>query len=315
MVVAKSQAERRNPPAVRRRALTLLEVLLAIALMVLLMAGVFVFYLTALRAREEGKTYTQDVKLYRSVLAGIAQEIRHATMLVPGDGIGFKGDRDKITVVRMGLPENYVFDEYDPMLDQLPPAQQDLRRITYELLWDDDKKDDEGVRICYGLWRTEQKTFDPNPRFVNKEAETTGLEEQENPEIMGPQPEGELYAPEIKFLEFAYFDGAQWRDRWQFAEGGEGGGQSRQAAGPMSSGPTLPQAVRITIGRVRFDPDGEMFDLSKWQDMEEHPEQKEYHPDRFTVVVPILEADPTLMSSRQSGVADSMARQERGANP
>jgi hypothetical protein len=175
------------------------------------------------------------------------------------------------------------------------------------------------VRLCYGLWRTEQKTFDPNPKFVIKEAEAPSVEDgeqAEQQEITGPQPEGELYAPEVKFLEFAYFDGAQWRDRWQFQEEGESSSESsgsKSGMGPMDSGSTLPQAVRITIGKVRVDPDQEMFDLAKWDDLEAHPEQKEYHPDRFTIIVPILEADRTLMSSRKTGVADGMARQEGGS--
>jgi hypothetical protein len=238
---------------------------------------------------------------------------------VPGDGIGFRGDRNKITIVRLGLPDRYAYNKYDPMVDKLPPAQLDLRRITYELLWDEEKKDDEGVRICHGLWRTEQKTFDPNPTFVVKDAEAAGLANDQNPQISGPQAEGELYAPEIKYLELAYFDGAQWRDRWQFAE--DGSGESGAAAGtaggqgglgPMGSGYAMPQAVRITIGKVREDPDNEMFDLNRWKDLEEHPDQKLYHPDRFTIVVPLLEADQTLLSSRKYGAADSLARQEGG---
>ena len=280
-----------------RRGLTLLEVLLALGLTVLLLSGVFGFYATALRTREEARAYTQDVRLFRSILSRMAEEIRHATATVPGDGIGFRGDRRKITIVRVGLPEKYAFDEYDLLVDKPPPAQLDLRRTTYELLWDDDKKDEEGVRSCYGLWRTEQRTFDPNPRFVvtqvDAAAEATG---GETLQVLGPQPEGELYAPEIKYLEFAYFDGAQWRDRWQYAaEGEEGGGAAAAgAAGPMNTGYALPQAVRITIGTIRDDPDNEMFDLDRWQDLEAHP---------------------TLMSSRQYGVADSMARQEGGSNP
>lgn len=302
----------------QRRGLTLLEVVLALMLTIVLLSGVFAFYIMTLRSRDEGTAATREAKMGRAILAGIANEIRHATSVVPGDGIGFQGDRHKITIIKRGLTENYAFDEFDLVKDKPPPAQLDLRRVTYELLWDEDKKDDEGVRLCYGLWRTEQKTFDPNPKFVVKQAGNASLEDMEDtdsPAVLGPQPEGELYAPEIKFLEFAYFDGAQWRDRWQFQEEGESGvGSSRtqRGIGPMDSGSALPQAVRVTIGRIRVDLDNEMFDLAKWDDLESHPEQKEYHPDRFTIIVPVLEADRTLMSSRKSGVADSMARQEGG---
>jgi type II secretory pathway pseudopilin PulG len=307
-----------------KRGFTLLEVVLALMLTILLLAGVFQFYQMTLQAREAGTAATRESKLARSILASIAEEIRHATSIVPGDGIGFRGEQNKITIVKVGLTEHYAFDEYDSLKDKLPPAQLDLRRITYELLWDEDKKDDQGVRLCHGMWRTEQRTFDPNPSFVVAQNETPGAESSANPQLVGPQPEGELYAPEVKFLEFAYFDGAQWRDRWQGGQGGGTAGGTGSTAtggtsaasgglGPMDSGAALPQAVRITIGKVRVDPDNQMFDLTKWNDLEAHPEQKEYHPDRFTVVVPLLEADRTLMSSRKYGVADSMARQEGGA--
>ena len=304
----------------RRRGFTLLEAVLALGLTIVVLSGVFGFYEVVLRAREEGTSATREVKMARSILAGITEEIRHATSIVPGDGIAFRGDRHKITIVKVGLPERYAYNKYDPMVDKLPPAQLDLRRITYELLWDDAKKDpNDNIRICYGLWRTEQKTFDPNPTFVVKDAEAAGLSNDQNPQIGGPQAEGELYAPEIKYLEFAYFDGAQWRDRWQSAEDGSGGsgagaGQAggQGGIGPMSSGYAMPQAVRITIGKVREDPDNEMFDLNKWKDLEERPDQKPYYPDRFTIVVPLLEADRTLLSSRKYGAADSLARQEGG---
>jgi hypothetical protein len=298
----------------------LLEVVLALMLTLVLLSGVFAFYQMVLQSREEGTAATREAKMGRAILAGIATEIRHATSVVPGDGIGFQGDRHKITIVKLGLTEHYAFDEFDAMKDKLPPAQLDIRRITYELLWDEDKKDEEGVRLCYGLWRTEQKTFDPNPAFVVNDSATPSMENGESTDdshLAGPQPEGELYAPEIKFLEFAYFDGAQWRDRWQFQADGSSGSSSssgtKSGLGPMESGSPLPQAVRVTIGKVRVDPDNEMFDLTKWDDLEAHPEQKPYYPDRFTIVVPLMGADRTLMSSRKSGVADSMARQEGGS--
>ena len=315
-----AKANMRAKSIAGRRGFTLLEVLLALMLAILLISGVFGFYQMVLRAQDEGTTATRDCRMGRSILASMANEIRHATSIVPGDGIGFQGDRYKITIVKLGLTERYAFDEYEPMRDKLPPAQLDLRRVTYELLWDDELKDlqDDSKRLCHGLWRTEQKTFDPNPSFVVNQDDPTSLEDAQNtdnPAMLGPQPEGELYAPEIKYLEFAYFDGAQWRDRWQTNVDGEASSGSKSGStgvGPLDSGSPLPQAVRITIGKVSVDPENEVFDLSKWSELESNPEEKEYYPDRFTIVVPVLEADRTLMSSRKYGVSDSIARQEGG---
>ena len=150
----------------------------------------------------------------------------------PATGIGLRGNRHKLTIVKVGMPERYAYDLHDPMRDILPPAQLDVRRVTYELLWDQEEREDaEGVRVCYGLWRTEQKTFDPNPRFVIKQDTTSGENEQIGD---APVPEGELIAPEIKFIEFRYFDGAKWQPRWQTKDDSEGSGSS--GSGSSSGG-------------------------------------------------------------------------------
>lgn len=312
-----------------RTGFTLLEALLAITLMILLLAGVFGFYATVLRAREEGCQATRDMKMNRAILMGIAEEIRHTTDILPGDGIGFRGDRHTLTTVRIALPEKYAFRYFDPMIDQLPPAQLDFRRVSYQLLWDNEQEDDEGVKLCHGLWRTEQKTFDPNPTFVINEEDLAGEQESR---LMGPRAEGELIAPEIKFLEFAYFDGANWRDRWQFVEQRQADGTAASLddmAGLGDMVPTendgsgtdtgtevgddsyvLPQAVRVTIGYVRVSPEEDELEFSRYASIEERDEEEEYHDDRFTIVVPVLLADKTLLSSRKYGVSNSLSRQE-----
>ena len=149
-------------------------------------------------------------------------------------------------------------------------------------------------------------------------------------EAVTPQADGELFAPEIKYLSFEYFDGAEWRDRWQFAADaaddagmGEYDGQGLEDFGddprvpPPSGGQVpdensyaLPQAVRITIGRVPVEPEDERMGFGLFDD--ERDELREHHPDRFTIVVPLLTADRTLLSSRQYGVSDSISRQEGG---
>lgn len=318
-------------PRMRRRGLTLLEVVLSIGLTVLLLSGVFVFYTTVLRAREEGTASTRNIKLDRALLTQIAAEIRHATDIVPGDGIGFRGNRHKLTIVKVGMPERYAYDLHDPMREELPPAQLDVRRVTYELLWDrEERTDEEGVLACYGLWRTEQKTFDPNPRYVVKQDTTADDTEQIG---NAPIPEGELIAPEIKFLEFRYFDGAKWQPRWQMTDDYEGSGissstgmsdgtesesdgesstKSTSGTGTGSDGYALPQAIKITIGRIRVPPEEDERNFQKLasENFEERREDEVYHEDRLTLVVPLLQADQTLLSSRKYGVADSLSRQE-----
>src|SRR5690606_17497908 len=130
----------------------------------------------------------------------------------------------------------------------------DLVRVSYELLKDEELVDDEGVPLVHGLWRSEQKRFDPSPDFVVPEDAQSMVErEGEAVPVDIPQPEGELYAPEIKYLRFQYFDGSQWRDQWQVEDDAGGVGLGKAAASGKVTY-ALPQAVMITLGRVRVDP-------------------------------------------------------------
>lgn len=292
-----------------RRGVTLLEVLLSMTLIILMMSGIFGYYSSVLRVRKEGTEIAKDVLLTRAILERITDELRHAVDIVPGDGMGFRGDKHSITIVRSRMPENYAYLEYDDMvMEDLPPAQLDLIRIRYELLWDDEEVDEEGVALCHGLWRTQQKVFDPNPQFVVAQ-DAESMAESQDEEVFKdiPQPEGELYAPEIKYLRFKYYDGVEWRDQWQVQDDTGGVDMGKPAASGKETY-ALPQAVRITIGRVREDPLEEP--LSK--DEEERDEQEVHHPDRFTIVVHILQSDPSLITSRKYGVADQLGRSSEG---
>ena len=64
-------------------------------------------------------------------------------------------------------------------------------------------------------------------------------------------------------------------------------------------GYVLPQAVRITIGKVKVPPEEEELELDEETEEEE---EEEYHPDRFTIVVYLRQADQSLLSSRKYGV-------------
>jgi hypothetical protein len=276
----------------------------------MLLTAAGVFYQGVVKTRDVGSKVAVEAIAARAILNRMADELRHAVALVPGDGRGFSGTKESITIVRTRLPENYAFDEYGEH-DDLPPAQMDLIRVTYHLYWDEEGRVDEttGIRICYGVWRTEQKTFDPNPRFVMAADADEGPQEGEELDV--PKPENELYAQEIKYLRFEYYDGVKWRDRWNVAaeggtggadEGGGGGAEGGMAGFGGDRTCVLPQAVKITIGRVPVPPEE---DEDKTQDEEEERDRLIYHPDRFTTVVYLTQADQSLLSSRRKGsVAD-----------
>ncbi len=362
----------------QRRGLTLLELLLALGLIVVIMGGVFAWYLTIQKTRKSSIDSLRDVLMMRALLEQVANEVRHATDLVPGDGIGFSGDENRIVIVRLAMPE-VPWEPYEPMRVDLPPPIVDLRRTTYELAWDEELKDEQDNPICHGLVRNDQKTFDPNPRFVVQvDATDQSTEDGEIQDDSTPVTDTELFAPEIKYLKFEYFDGAEWRDRWQTqvaaqagdggampsgeeipeapegggaapaggeggegaggagagrgaeagagpggeagagasgggAEGGSGAGRSGgggSAGGGSGGGYALPQAIRITIGKIPEPPEDLELDAEQLKEMKERRE-KEYHEDRFTAVVYLRQADQTLLSSRKHGVDNDLQMGEQ----
>ena len=331
-----------------RGGLTLLEVVLSLGLMFLLLGGVFFFYASGLRAREEGGRLTREVNRMRAELLRMAEDIRHAVNLVPGDGEGFSGTEDSITIVRLAMPDMaQAFQRLDPETEELPPAQTDIARLKYMLVWSDDLEDDEGVRLCYGLWRSQQKAFDPNPKFVIETETEAGEESTEGPSSEKQRVFGELIAPEIKYLKFEYFDGAEWRDRWSVAvpdqegqegsegeasesdenasdesdaegddesdaEGAEGTGAASDGNENRSDEYVLPQAVKITIGKVRVKPEEDEFDISQLKETEERRDRELHHSDRLTMIVYLPHADQTLLSSRKFGMKEKLGRDEEG---
>jgi hypothetical protein len=275
--------------------MTLLEVLLAMTLTAMLLTGVYLFYSNTLRARAAADDLTDDTQLARVILTRIADDIRYAAAYMPGYGVGLQGGRHEVSLYRAVVPEPDVYNVYDPELEELPPAKADVRRVEYRLIWDDENEDEEGNPICHGLFRSVQKTL--NQVYVIENDDGTGMSSQsrlqaadnEAKDVDGDgQPdegaEGELMAPEIKFLEFTYFDGAEWTDEW---------------LGGFENENSLPQAVMITIGRVPVPPEEEEalgLSIEERLDPTEREETLLEHPDRYSVIVRLVHADRFLTS-------------------
>lgn len=279
-----------------RRGVTLLEVILALGLTGMLLAGVYVFYANVLATREAADKICLDSQLMRVTVDRIADDVRYAGGFTPGFGVGLTGDKHSISVYRYMLPEPDVFNEYSAQIDQLPPAKADLRNVKYSLVWDEENKDDNNDPTCHGLFRSVQKTL--NQLVVVEDADKGAmpsesdleLTDEESPDDQenGLQPapagvEGELVAPEIKYLRFSYFDGAEWTDQWV------GGDKAENA---------LPQAVMITVGKVPVLPDDEQIDDEEATALAEGgaTDLVQEHPDRFSVIVRLKQADRFLNS-------------------
>ncbi|HRX83578.1 MAG TPA: hypothetical protein P5572_01010, partial [Phycisphaerae bacterium] len=193
-------------------AFTLLEMVICIGLFIVLMATMFQFYDTALQRRDEGQELSRNAQLARVVLDRMTDEIRQATVNVPSYGTGLTGIDDpeygpSISINTVVMPDKALSEERT--IDQVKLAGQfDLRNIQYSIAWDYENLDTNGDPVALGLARAETRTFLRDVVFTDENEAAQAAEDA------AAGSKRELYAPEIKYLEFAYFDGAKWWKEW-----------------------------------------------------------------------------------------------------
>jgi hypothetical protein len=251
----------------RCRAFTLVEMILATGLLVLLMGMLYEFYDTSLTMRDQGLEHTRRLQLVRVVLDRIAEEIRYCSDSTPGYGPGLVGNRYQLTVLTPTLPTKELMRRRS-LTEKALAAQFDLREIRYSIAWDEENLDEEGNWRALGLVRRETQTF--NQAIV--------VEGDEGDDATAAIKR-ELYAPEIKFIEFAYFDGRTWWDTW-------GGGLVQNLP--------LPQMVKITVGFKKvLPPEATGIDVvDEDEDLSEDELRRQYkEEDRHSVIVRLAQAD------------------------
>lgn len=261
----------------KRRALTLLEVLLAIGLMLLVSLLLFGFYDSVLRTRETVHKVTSAGYLAKMVAHRIAEEIRAANGFVPTLGPGVSGRERMLTIQTVTLPDKKLFKQRS-IEERPPPAECDLKVVQYYLGYD---KDDENYEYAdgvigmapLGLVRREIKTHFQNPLY----------EKDENSVHL------DLVSPELKYIRFRYYDGVDWVDRWDIGQEPEG-----------QMGNSLPQAVEITVGYQEVPPpvDEEEEDDEALTNAELAPSvPDDYTRDAYSIMVRLPQAD-TFFGSR-----------------
>ena len=262
-----------TPPSRRtnRRAMTLVELLLALGLITMVSAMMFMFYNATLRKRAQGTRLMTDSQLARIIAMKIADDVRSVNGFVPDIGPGISGDDRLLTVETIVLPDKEVSLRRS-IRDRPLPAQCDIRRVQYYLAYDEDETyeypDGTEASAPLGLVRREIRTLYQTALFENR-ADAVDLD---------------LLAPEMKYVRFRYFDGVDWVDRWDIGKEIEG-----------RMGNSLPQAVEITVGYKELPPKEEEEDPEERSDLT-LSEPEPYDRATYTVVVRLPQADPFLSS-------------------
>lgn len=262
----------------RVRALTLFEVLVALSLIVLLVSAMFTFYWQSIKIREQAALNADRAQIARQVLDTLAAELRGCVGM---DEVGFPveyrliGDRRSMTFLTTALPDKHQYEFYRESED-LPPAQHDLRQISYELWIDPEETTEEGEPVVGGLLRIEKKTLN---QFI--------IDEEDPLELRT-----DLWSHELGYIEFRFFDGVEWDVLWDITEGN-----------------SLPQLVQITVG---FDSITN-YELED-QDLDEYPIE-EYplggdvpYVNRYSTIVRIPAAD-RMFGSRIQRVGNQLTDQ------
>ncbi len=327
----------------RRRAVTLLEIVLAMGILVVVSSMTYWFYSSSLETSRHGTEVAQRLRLVRAVLDRIAIEIRQATAVTIDGRVGLRGQGERIWISSWRVPTREQSQER-PSTEPPPSGEYDVTKVEYKIARHPDIQHEDGYPLALGLARTEVLVPRPDPSAADKarserageeegavddgsggEGEELGAAEEttegslfgdllggEGPADgeadLGPDINWEeLYAPELRYLRLCYYDGHSWWDSWDIA------GDS-----------PLPQLVQLTIGFLGHPPLGE--DLGQDRINEEfctclNRDPVDCEPlsaDQFSIVVRVPQADPLFRSrvSRETkGMVEQLGSSEEEQQP
>ena len=283
----------------------MLEIMLAMSLLVLLSSMTYWFYSSSLETRRRGTQAAYELRLCRVVLDRITREIRQAANITAEGRVGLRGKPERIwlTTTRVptcGLNRLYEYSE------ESPPGKSDVVKAEYKITRHPEILDDDGYELALGLARVEIEVPRPDSAETGEAFEgerrmfDTGGEEDASDDVLaddelsedGMEEVGlaseihweELYAPEIRYLRFCYYDGYRWWNEWDIA--GEN---------------PLPQLVQVTVGLEGHPAFGEKFGTTEDEEfctcLNEDPVDCLPLPeDQFTTVVRLPQSDPLFRS-------------------
>lgn len=323
-----------------RRGVTLLEIMLAMGLLVLLTSLTYWFYGSSLQTRQRGTVEAQRLRLVRAVMDRMGTEIRQASVVTSDGRVGLRGEAERLWLSTLRLPSRNTVEVLDNLRAQtagefdLVKVEYKIVRHP-DILTDEGYERPLGLaRVEITVPRADSAQLGVasggRPRTVESgrtgSAASEGTADNDNApafdplidearldqeffgtqidrDVLNPENEiawEELYAPEILYLRFCYFDGNRWWDDWDVR--GEN---------------PLPQLVQATIGFAPHPPfdtefaddDVREFCLCQNRDPSDCPPLP---AGEYTAVVRIPQADPLFRSRMTRETQDFAQRLQEG---
>lgn len=324
-----SRSRRRRRSKVHtRRALTLLEIVLAMGLLVVVSSMTYWFYSASLETSRLGTEAAQKLRLARVLIDRIAKEIRQASTKTVDNRVGIRGGPERIWLSTHRVPSREQ-SRRRRIREKPPPGEYDLTKVEYKIVRHPEvRHPEDDYEYPLGLARIEILVPRPEKPQVNEESDeeeadtgdppnggdTTGSPSEEDP-LEDEDERGEaslaldiqwdeLYAPEIRYLRFCYYDGHKWWDSWEIV------GES-----------PLPQLVLVTIGFDPRPPYGEETGLNEVNEefctcLNEDPVECEpLEEDQFSTVVRVPQSDPMFRSRISRETQSFMEELSGGLSP
>jgi prepilin-type N-terminal cleavage/methylation domain-containing protein len=214
----------------KRRAFTLVEVILAILIISAIMTVLLYFYQRSVEVRQNVLEEAEFLSVNRMLMEQMTTELR-AARVVEDQFVGFEGSSNSITFVTTSIPQTsrWMVSTNDALV--LPPVT-DLKRVSYRLLSGTNIVDVRGIdrteEILTGSTFTTLVTTNSTD-YTN--SMSTNLVSDVDTNLLGTNDVQLIRRPlteRIKLLQFRYWGGTNWLDSWTRLE--------------------LPLGVEITLG-------------------------------------------------------------------
>lgn len=163
-----------SPSPHARRAVTLLEIILALGILCSVTSLTYWFYSSSLETSRTGTVAAQKLRLARVVLDRISTEIRQATAITTDNRVGIRGEAERIWLSSYRVPTRAQSEEREYRVD-LPPTEYDLTKVEYKLVRHPEILHEDGYELPLGLARVEHRI--PRPDSAEMARRLAGGEE------------------------------------------------------------------------------------------------------------------------------------------